>query len=118
MFFLPVFDIDHNRDGKSQYKKHKGKNIHSSLTYIQSSHGVYKKFQVRGRHVIYAQFYSYLPVPFCAWAESVAIPYSQDEPGKSCQRQCYKIGQTCFLPHPSEKIKNYPGRMKNKKEFV
>ena len=56
-----------------------------------------------------AQFGPYLPVPFCAGAEAIAIPNTQNKPGKKGERESDKVGQPCFFPDPAQEIKNDQG---------
>lgn len=65
-----------------------------------------------------AQFSPYLPMPFCAGAETKTIPYAQDCPGKGCQEYNNKICSPGSSPDPPKKNENYQGRMKYEKKFV
>lgn len=65
-----------------------------------------------------AKFHPDLPVPVRTRTVTIAIPNSQNKPGKNSQKDTNQIELSCLFPHPAEKNEKDQTGVKSKKEFI
>lgn len=60
----------------------------------------------------------HIPMPVCTKTITPAIPYTHNEPGKSCNEKCGKIPLPGFFKNPSKCVEKNNRGMKYKEEII
>jgi hypothetical protein len=95
-----------------------GDNIYQTGIDIISCYFINDVFYERIGKISLPEFFFYAPVPVSEKTVAPSVPDTEHEPGSKCETDNNKMGLTCLLPDPSEKIERNDQEMNNSKKSI
>jgi len=98
--------IEINRKYSCKSKTDSRQPIDKFRIYIASGNSISKIFDKRGRKIMFAEPFFYLPLPVSDRTIADTIPYTKQQPATSCYTNNGKMGFPGFGPYPAQQVKS------------